>query len=473
MFQNSFGRGWKSLSTGQKIFIAGMGLMVLYGVLYLFNQGGPSGFFSPARLLAAASIVLFALPVHEFAHAFTAVKLGDPTPRWQGRYTLNPLVHIDPMGAVLIFVAGFGWAKPVQWNPNNVTINRRLASVLVSVAGPLSNLLLAVITLVALRVYLGMNETPVFLRDPTFVENFLATFAWINVALAVFNLLPIPPLDGSHVLFALLPGNTTRIYRVLSQYGFIMLFAMVILAPDFIASADRGDVQPAVEHHRLLSRLLHAHPAMTADGAGRLPKPRPVRWTRARYRVAQFLRGFGARIPAEELAHGGDDAPAGCGRALPAHAGRRPAPQPERAGRRCRRASPCCHDLAAAALLHDVGKVAADDAGAYLGLWLRGPMVLVEAVWPGLLRRLASDRPAPSLRYALYRTGATPRYRRRLGQRRGLQPAHLLADRASPGQDSHRRRAAARPVGASPGSRRGKLRTTLWQIHASPSSAWA
>jgi Zn-dependent protease len=234
MFPNSLGRGWKSLSTGQKIFIAGVGLLVLYGVVYIFNQGGLSGFFSPARLLAVASIILLALPIHEFAHAFTAVRLGDPTPRWQGRYTLNPLVHIDPMGAILILVAGFGWAKPVQWNPNNVTVNRRLASVLVSVAGPLSNLLLAIIALVALRVFLGANVTPVFLRDPTFVENFLAMFAWINVALAVFNLLPLPPLDGSHVLFALLPGDTTRLYLLLSQYGFLMLFAMVILAPNFL-----------------------------------------------------------------------------------------------------------------------------------------------------------------------------------------------------------------------------------------------
>lgn len=234
MFPNSFGRGWKSLSTGQKIFIAGAVVLVLYGVLFIFNQGGLGEFFSPARLLAAASIVLFALPFHEFAHAFTAVKLGDSTPRWQGRYTLNPLVHIDPMGAVLIFVVGFGWAKPVQWNPRNVTINRRLASLLVSLAGPLSNLLLAVITLVVLRVVLGMNETEVFLRGPTFVESFLATFAEINVALAVFNMLPIPPLDGSHVLFALLPGDTTQLYGVLAQYGFLMLFALVILAPNII-----------------------------------------------------------------------------------------------------------------------------------------------------------------------------------------------------------------------------------------------
>jgi hypothetical protein len=140
---------------------------------------------------------------------------------------------------------------------------------------------------------------------------------------------------------------------------------------------------------------------MTADGAQRLPKPRPVRWTRVRYRVAQFLRGFGARIPAEEVAQAVAVLPP----AAAALFGRMPADAQRHslnvlATLQADGSVPS--DLAAAALLHDVGKVAADDAGAYLGLWLRGPMVLVEAVWPGLLRRLASDHPAPGLRYALY-----------------------------------------------------------------------
>lgn len=140
---------------------------------------------------------------------------------------------------------------------------------------------------------------------------------------------------------------------------------------------------------------------MSADSASGLPKPQIVRWTRARYRVAQFLRGVGARIPAEGLAQ--------AAAVLPPDATALFQRMPADVQRHSlnvlgtlQAADPVSPDLAAAALLHDVGKVAADDAGAYLGLWLRGPMVLCEAVWPGLLRRLASNRPAPSLRYALF-----------------------------------------------------------------------
>lgn len=140
---------------------------------------------------------------------------------------------------------------------------------------------------------------------------------------------------------------------------------------------------------------------MTATGAPRVPNPQPVRWTRVRYRVGQFLRGVGATIPAAELSAATAILPpdaAALFLRMPADAQRHSLNvlgmlQVDAASSR---------DLAAAALLHDVGKVAADDAGAYLGLWLRGPMVIVEAVWPGLLHRLASDRPGRSLRYALY-----------------------------------------------------------------------
>jgi len=214
---------WNTLSQGQKIFIGGFGALVLVGVVTILGSGN-SRYTDPAWLLATAAILLLALPVHEFAHAFTAVHLGDPTPRYQGRYTLNPLRHLDPIGALLIVLVGFGWAKPVQWNPRNIDIDPRLGSILVAVAGPLSNLALAVISLLLWRL-LGENEM---------LASLLFTFATINVLLFVFNLLPIPPLDGSHVLFALLPGDFRQVQIFLMQYGMLLLFAVILIAPRLI-----------------------------------------------------------------------------------------------------------------------------------------------------------------------------------------------------------------------------------------------
>jgi len=240
MFRSSFGQRWNSLSQGQKLFVGVAGALVLYGLVVLFTQGGGLGRYSdPMWWMATAAIVLIALPIHEFAHAFTAVKLGDPTPRYQGRYTLNPMVHIDPMGALLIFLVGFGWAKPVQWNPRNVRIDPRWGSILVSMAGPLSNLLLAFLSLVLVRVLYPTNalELGTLLTSSQVAQwgyQWLGFFAYLNVLLFVFNLLPIPPLDGSHVLFALLPAGSQRAVYGLMQYGTMILFAVVFLAPQVI-----------------------------------------------------------------------------------------------------------------------------------------------------------------------------------------------------------------------------------------------
>jgi Zn-dependent protease len=208
----SMGQRWATLTRNQQIVIAVIGALVLYYLTVGIIQG--SGLFNPSRLLALATIIFVALPFHEYAHAAAAVYLGDNTPRLQGRYTLNPLVHIDIMGAILIAMVGFGWAKPVQWNPRNITIDRKLGSIIVSLAGPLSNLLLAVLGAVLLRV--GA------ISESEFMLNFLFFFIQINVLLFVFNLIPIPPLDGSHVLFALLPGDNLQLQMQLSRYGFLL-----------------------------------------------------------------------------------------------------------------------------------------------------------------------------------------------------------------------------------------------------------
>ncbi len=222
MYPNSSNRGWNSLSRTQQIVVAVIGVIVLYALLSGASAIGRLG--DPNWIVAAAAIVFIAFPVHELAHAAMAVALGDPTPRRQGRYTLNPLAHIDPIGAVLILFTGFGWAKPVQWNPRNVTIDARLAVILVSLAGPVSNLIMAGIAL--------------FFLDKTtidIVRHFLESFAFINVLLFVFNLIPVPPLDGSHVLFALLPGNTYELQETLQRYGFLLLMVVIFISGSFIS----------------------------------------------------------------------------------------------------------------------------------------------------------------------------------------------------------------------------------------------
>ena len=237
MFGGSLRQRWNSLTTGQKIFIGGIGLLIVYGLIATFAQGDGLGRYSdPMWWMATAAIVLFALPVHEFAHAFTAVHLGDPTPRQEGRYTLNPLVHIDPFGALLIFLVGFGWAKPVRWNPRNITTDVRLGSILVSLAGPVSNLIMAALSLLALRLVIGADGLMGSQGSAfgSWAVQLLLFFANINVLLFVFNLLPIPPLDGSHVLFALLPGGGQRAFYALTQYGTLILFAVIFLAPQLI-----------------------------------------------------------------------------------------------------------------------------------------------------------------------------------------------------------------------------------------------
>ncbi len=174
---------------------------------------------TPIELLSRLLILLIALPVHELAHSFIAYKLGDVTARDYGRLSFNPLDHLDPIGAAMIMLGGFGWAKPVPVNPYGLYRSRNSTTgfALVALAGPASNLFLAALFAVPLRLHL----IPI-----PFVSSLVGYFIGINIALAVFNLIPIPPLDGSRIAVAVLPPAWGEYILRLEPYGIIIVIAL-------------------------------------------------------------------------------------------------------------------------------------------------------------------------------------------------------------------------------------------------------
>lgn len=176
-------------------------------------------------ILAAATVILITLPIHEFAHGFAAVKLGDNTPRYQGRLSLNPLAHLDLVGSLCILAFGFGWAKPVQVNHFNFR-NPKRDMAIVAFAGPFANILLALFSLLLYNLVLLIYATVAPLAALVYVMAFFYWIASINVALAVFNLIPIPPFDGSRIMTAFLPNRT---YYKLMQYERYIFWIVLIL----------------------------------------------------------------------------------------------------------------------------------------------------------------------------------------------------------------------------------------------------
>lgn len=176
--------------------------------------------------LCARLFVLFCvLPVHEFAHAFVATKLGDQTARLSGRLTMNPLAHLDLVGTLMILLVGFGYAKPVPVNPRNFK-NRKGGMALTAAAGPFANLLMALIYLfVYVIVYLKVRPESGTL--PFYLMTFCNIVAQINVSLAVFNLLPVPPLDGSRILAIVLPDKAY--YKIAQYERYIVLGVFALL----------------------------------------------------------------------------------------------------------------------------------------------------------------------------------------------------------------------------------------------------
>ncbi|OKL37681.1 site-2 protease family protein [Domibacillus mangrovi] len=173
--------------------------------------------------------LLVAFTVHEFAHAYTAYKFGDDTAKDQGRLTLNPVHHLDPIGTIFILIAGFGWARPVPVNRRNFR-NPKLAGVLVSLAGPLSNFLIAFIATGLLFFTIG--------SAPVFFVQLLNMMVWLNVLLFVFNLLPFPPLDGYRIIEDLAPPHIRVKMTQYEQYG-VLIFLILVFTP-----LDRFTIQP-------------------------------------------------------------------------------------------------------------------------------------------------------------------------------------------------------------------------------------
>jgi Zn-dependent protease len=190
----------------------------------------------PQLFAAFVIAVIVGITFHEFSHAAVASLQGDQTARSQGRLTLNPLSHLDPLGSIALIVAGFGWGRPVPVTPSRLR-NRRFGHVLVGLAGPAANFVLAIASVVALRIaYPPADST----FDVNFTLRLLDTLVAVNVILGVFNLLPIPPLDGSTLLSILLPPSRQDILRFLEQYGIFLLLALLILAPNLLTPIFRS-----------------------------------------------------------------------------------------------------------------------------------------------------------------------------------------------------------------------------------------
>ncbi len=185
---------------------------------------------SPAQIVVWVIMILVAFPVHEFAHAYTANLFGDDTPRLNGRLTLNPLVHIDPIGALLLLVAHFGWAKPVPVNPYVLAKRSPLALMWVSLAGPLSNLFMAILGAVPLR-FNWVPYAPLSASGFPSLYEILFYFVELNLILLLFNLIPIAPLDGSKIAVAVLPEKWGQAVERFSAYGPMVLLVVAFVLP--------------------------------------------------------------------------------------------------------------------------------------------------------------------------------------------------------------------------------------------------
>ena len=205
-------------------------IYILLGALILMNLIN----FSQAQLISlllTLPAVIIAITFHEYAHAFVADRLGDDTPRMQGRLNLNPMSHIDPIGFVLLMFAGFGWGRPVEINPRNFNrnVNMDKGEALVSIAGPIMNFLLAIVFAIILAaVYLFTAPSFLLSTVGNLIYILLQELVVINIGLGVFNLIPLPPLDGSKIFINFFPYNARRWILEHSQIFYYIFLAIWI-----------------------------------------------------------------------------------------------------------------------------------------------------------------------------------------------------------------------------------------------------
>ena len=174
-------------------------------------------FQNPLLFFLVAGALIISICIHEFSHAFVAYKLGDPTAKYMGRMTLNPKAHLDPIGTLFLLFVGFGWGKPVPFNPMNLK-NVKRDSALISLAGPMSNFILAVIFSFAVRL-IGIDNP---------IGTFLGITILYNLTLGFFNLIPFGPLDGNKIVFGILPNALAIQWEEIQKYGtFILLFLII------------------------------------------------------------------------------------------------------------------------------------------------------------------------------------------------------------------------------------------------------
>jgi Zn-dependent protease len=203
---------------------------------------------SPLTILLWFAALVVSITVHEFAHAFAADRLGDPTPSLQGRLTLNPRAHLDPIGTLMILFIHFGWGKPVQFDPFNLRNPRRDAAV-ISLAGPAANLIMAVISSAMLRLITSLffvSQTGILVLLLPVLASFLYTMIILNITLAIFNLIPVHPLDGFKIVGGFLPEQSARQWQELESYGLIFLIFLILPLSGGISPLSRI-IQPATE----------------------------------------------------------------------------------------------------------------------------------------------------------------------------------------------------------------------------------